>query len=290
MGNIFYFIKEGVRGFYQAKLMTFVSIVTIAIVLLLASSITVGMINIRKLFENAVEKADFVVYVKEQTSSDSTALVSLVTVIRSLPQVSQASLVNKSAAWERFAAIYGREMLNAVDDNPFPVSIEITMKSGYQSSSAAANLKEHLETLDGVDGVRFAREWMDFLARFRWYFYTGAVVLGIIMFATLHITISNSIRLTIYARRELIRNMRLVGATKFFTAMPFIIEGMIQGFVGGTICVAFFYLLKAVFTYESSLRTIPLAWGPPLLPVLFLLLGVLFGWTGSASAVRKFLA
>ncbi|MGA2506824.1 MAG: ABC transporter permease [Chitinispirillaceae bacterium] len=290
MGNIVYFIKEGARGFYQAKLMTFVSIVTIAVVLLLASIITVGMINVRKLFENAVEQADFVVYVKESASSDSTALVSLLSVIRSLPQVSQASLVNKAAAWERFASIYGREMLNAVDDNPFPVSIEITMKNGYQSSSAAANLKEHLETLDGVDGVRFAREWMDFLARFRWYFYTGAVVLGIIMFLTLHITISNAIRLTIYARRELVRNMRLVGATKVFTAMPFIIEGMIQGFIGGTISIAFFYLLKAVFTWEPSLRTIPLAWGPPVLPALFLLLGVLFGWTGSVSSVRKFLA
>jgi cell division protein FtsX len=72
--------------------------------------------------------------------------------------------------------------------------------------------------------------------------------------------------------------------------MPFIIEGMIQGLVGGIIGVAFFYLLKAVFIYVSSLRNIPLTWGTPVLPLLFILLGVFFGWTGSVFAVRKFLA
>jgi cell division transport system permease protein len=290
MGNLVYFIKEGVRGFFQAKLMTFVSIVSIAVVILLTSCIAIGMINVGKLFENAVERADFVVYIKDRTAADPASLDSLTAAIRCLPQVREAILVDKTEAWERFAAIYGREILSAVDENPFPVSIEITMKNGFQSSDAAAGLKERLETLNGVDGVRYAREWMEFLARFRWYFYTGAVVLGAIMIVTLHITISNTIRLTIYARREVVRNMHLVGATRSFIAMPFIIEGMIQGFVGGAIGVAVLYLFKAVFIYAPSLRTLPLVWGPPVLPLLFLLMGVLFGWTGSVFAVRKFLA
>ena len=290
MGTLFYFIREGVRGFYQAKLMTIVSIATIAVAILLATCFTVGMINIRGLFENAVEESDFVVYVKERTASDTVATASLAAAIRRLPQVHGATIVGKAAAWERFTAIYGKEMLSAVDENPFPVSIEITIKSGYQTSDAAAVLKEHLETLEGVDGVRYAREWMDFLTRFKWYFYSAAIALGIVMVITLHVTISNTVKLTIYARRELVRNMHLVGATGFFIAMPFIIEGMIQGIVGGAAGIAFFYLIKAIFIYEPTLHTIPLAWGPPLLPVLFILLGVVFGWTGSFFAVRKFLA
>jgi cell division transport system permease protein len=290
MGTLLYFIREGVRGFYHAKFMTFVSVATIAVVLLLASCIAVGIINTRKFFESAVEEADFVVYVKEHTSSNPALLASLVAAIRRLPQVQKASLVDKSAAWERFTAIYGREMLSAVNENPFPVSVEIAMKNGFQTSSAAAGLTAQLETLDGVDGVRYAREWMDFLKRFKLYFYIGAGILVTIMFFTLQITISNTIKLTIYARRELIRNMHLVGATRFFISMPFIIEGMIQGLVGGCIGVAFFYLLKAAFIYEPSLRTISLAWGTPALPLLFILLGVVFGWTGSVFAVRKFLA
>lgn len=290
MGTLLYLIREGARGFYQARLMTFLSIATIAVVLLLACCIAVGVINIRQSFENASEETDFVVYVKERTSSTPAALASLASKIRLLPQVRKAAMVDKADAWERFTAIYGKEMLSAVDDNPFPVSLEITMENGYRTSGAAAELKERLETLDGVDNVRYAREWMDFLARFKFYFYLGTGILGLIIIVTLHITISNTIKLTVFARRELIKNMHLVGATKFFISIPFIIEGMIQGLVGGSIGVAFFYLLKTVFMYESSLRTIPLTWGTPELPIAFILLGVFFGWTGSVSAVRKFLA
>jgi cell division transport system permease protein len=290
MGTLFYFIREGIRGFFQAKLMTFLSIVTIAVVLLLASVLAVGVISVRALLEKAVERADFVVYVKERTAADPASLAALLTAVRNLPQVHQAALVDKSAAWERFAAMYGREMLGAVNENPLPVSIEITAKKNYQSLSAAAGLKQRFEALDGVEAVRYAGEWMDFLTKFKWYFYIGVIFLAVVMFITLHSTISNTIRLTIYARNELVRNMHLVGATRFFIAMPFIIEGMIQGLVGGVIAVVFFFMLKTVFMVAPSLRVIPLAWGPPVLPVIVLLLGVLFGWIGSAFAIRKFLA
>jgi cell division transport system permease protein len=290
MGTLLYLIREGVRGFYQARRITFLSTATIAVVLLLACCIAVGVITLRQSFKNAAEEADFVVYVKDTTSSSAAALASLAFRIRFLPQVLKAEVVDKKAAWERFAAMYGNEMLSAIDENPFPVSIEITMKSGHQTAGAAAELKKRLETLEGVDNVRYAREWMDFLARLTFYFYLGTVIMGLIIFVTLHITISNTIKLTIFARRELIKNMHLVGATKRFISLPFIIEGMVQGLAGGCVGAAFFYLLKTVFMYESSLRTIPLLWGTPELPVLFILLGVFFGWTGSVFAVRKFLA
>jgi cell division transport system permease protein len=290
MGTLFYFIREGARGFYQARRMMFLSIATIAVVLLLACCIAVGMINIQKFFKNAVEETDFVVYIKEQTSSDTAATASLAAAIRRLPQVHGAAIVDKKAAWERFSAIYGSEMLSAVDGNPFPVSIEITLKNEFQNSHSAGILKEQLEKFTGVDGVRYAREWMDFLGKFKWYVYSAALILGIVIVITLHITISNTIKLTIYARRELIRNMHLVGATRFFISMPFIVEGMIQGLAGGLIGVAFFYLLKASFLYVSTLRSLPLTWGNPALPLLFILLGAFFGWTGSVFAVRKFLA
>jgi cell division transport system permease protein len=263
--------------------MTFVAIVTIAVVLFFAYIATVGIINVRTLLERAAEKADVVVYVKDNAARDSGALGALAAKIRACPEVAAAALITKAAAWERFAAIYGRDMLNAVDDNPLPVSFEITLKKTAQSSVAAAALKERLEPLPGVEDVRYAREWLDFLSHFKWYFYTGALVAAAAMFVALHITISNTIKLTIYARKELVRNMHMVGATRFFISMPFIIEGMLQGCIGGAIAIA------AVFILKTSLYQLPIVWGPLAQPALFLLLGVFFGWIGSIAAVRKFL-
>ena len=71
------------------------------------------------------------------------------------------------------------------------------------------------------------QEWIDLIERFRWYFFTSAAVIALIM-ALCSISISNTIKLTIYARKELVQNMHLVGATKTFINMPFLLEGIFR--------------------------------------------------------------
>jgi cell division transport system permease protein len=284
MANILYFFREGARGFYQAKLMTFVSIVTIAIVLFIALGIGIGILNIRLLFTSAVEKADFVVYVNETTAADSSALAGLVTAVRLFPQVKNALLVDKDASWKRFASLYGQEILAAVEGNPLPVSIEISLKKEYLSDPSAKELAADLSSLGGVENVRYAREWMAFLSRFQHWFYWTVVILSLLMIITLHLTISNTIKLTIYARRELVQTMRLVGATRFFIAMPFIVEGVLQGLIGGVMAALAFIILKV-----SIPSAFPLFFGPIYVPAAPLVAGMLFGWIGSSAAVRKFL-
>jgi cell division transport system permease protein len=104
------------------------------------------------------------------------------------------------------------------------------------------------------------------------------------MLLVLHIMISNTIKLTIYARRELVRNMELVGATRFFINTPFILEGMVQGILGACVSGISLTLIKVSFSHIS------LSWGPSFLPGLLLLTGAFFGWIGSLSAVRKFMS
>ncbi|MBN2038090.1 MAG: ABC transporter permease [Chitinispirillaceae bacterium] len=290
MAGLRYLISEGGRGLFQAKLMTVVSIITIAVVLLIACVVTVVMINVWTHLRGAIERADFVVYCTETAASDPGTVDELAATLRSLPEVRTIRYVDKEAARRRFVALYGSDMLDAVDENPLPASLEITLAKAHQSSNAAARLKERLAALPGVEGVRYAREWIDFLERVQRWFVYAVIALAVAMVTTLHITISNTIKLTIYARSDLVRTMALVGATPFFISMPFIIEGMLQGLIGGVIGVALFYGIKTVFMVEPTLRQMQFVWGPSLLPLLFPLLGVLFGWIGSFFAVRKFMA
>ena len=290
MGTFFFLIREGARGFFRAKAMTFVSIVTIGAVLFVAFAVTVCLLTLWAQFGKAVERSDFVIYVRDAAARDTAGLARLVAQVREFPEIKDVAYVDKATAMQRFSTIYGSDMLDAVDGNPLPASLELTIKRQYLANDAPAGLKERLEALPGVEAVRYARDWLAFLTRFRHWFYWAAAALAAVMIITLHITISNTIKLTIYARTELVRTMQLVGATRSFVAMPFIIEGMLQGLIGGSICVLLFYLIKAAFLFEAPLRSVPVAWGPPALPALFLILGVIFGWIGSLAAVRKFLA
>ncbi|MCU0608390.1 MAG: permease-like cell division protein FtsX [Chitinispirillaceae bacterium] len=280
MMNIGYFIKEGVRGLYQAKVMSAVSIATVATTLFLADILVAGLFTVGGIFERAVDRADVVAYIADRAMGDT---VTIGKKIRSFPQVSGTALVTKEAARGRFAAIYDSAMLDAVDENPLPVSIEITLKKEYSSVAAAADLTAGLERIDGVESVRYAKEWMDLVSRVRHYLLIGVLVLGGFLLVILHVTIAHSVRLTIYARRELIRTMHLVGASRFFVAMPFIVEGVLQGIIGGWLAVIGTFILRA--SIPQSL----LDFGQPVYQGLPILAGAFFGWLGSAFATRKFL-
>jgi cell division transport system permease protein len=96
--------------------------------------------------------------------------------------------------------------------------------------------------------------------------------------------IANTIKLTIYARRELVHNMHFVGATDAYIRAPFILEGMLQGFIGGALAVGGLFIIKII-----PASHVPIYWGPWYTFLLLLPVGVLFGCIGSVDAVRKFL-
>lgn len=283
MGTLFYFVKETFRSLLAAKLMTFISIITIGSSLFFMSLIGLGIYNINGLLKQTEKQSDIAVYLTDDFSEDTTKISMLLAQIKSYPQVKRVEFIPKDSALARFSTIYGRDMLDAVSGNPLPASFEIYIVDHFRSNVVIKQFQEKLQTLGGVESVRYSREWIDLVERIRIYFYTGAAIITSVMLLVLHIMISNTIKLTIYARRELVRNMHLVGATRLFISTPFILEGMAQGFLGACVSVVALSVLKLTFVQ------IPLSWGPGSLSIIILLTGAFFGWIGSLSAVRKFM-
>lgn len=284
MGSIFYFLKEAIRGFYQAKLMTFVSIISVAASLFFMSIVVLGFVNIESVLKTTSGQADIAVYIEDEVSRNQADLDDVVGMIKAHKEIERVEIINKDSAWERFAELYGSDMLSSVDENPLPVSVEIYLQSTVHSSQAVSSLCKKLEELSGVESVRYSHEWMELVEKFRMYFYLIAGIAAFIMMFVLHFMISSTIKLTIYARKELVQNMYMVGATAFFIKMPFLLEGMLQGLIGGIISVFFLNI------FEVVLSGFTLSWGPDYFPLITIFLGVFFGWIGSLSAVRKFLA
>jgi cell division transport system permease protein len=282
MRKLIYFIIEAVRGFYQAKLMTFVSIMTIAATLFLIGGVFIALMNIDDALTKAGELPDAVVYISDAASGDSAWLVGLIDTVKKMPGVRGVAFQGKDSAWSRFEAMYGAEMLEAVDENPFAASLDVTLYESGQDPQAVSALQGGISALAGVEAVRYSREWLDYVKRLRDRFYIVSIAAGLVILLALHSIISNTIKLTIYARRDLVRNMHYVGATDLFIKMPFLLEGMLQGLIGGLLCVG------AMLVSRMLLSNIGINWYFSYLPFV-IVIGVFFGWLGSRLAVSKFL-
>jgi cell division transport system permease protein len=283
MGTILYFFKEAVRGFYQAKLMTFVSIISIGASLFFGTCIGLTLYNVNGMLHRGTDQADIAAFLDDAASEDSSTTAELLGRIRALASVRQARLIDKDSAWERFSALYGKEVLESVDENPLPASIEIYLKDDTRSQEDAQRLTDIVGGYDEIESVRYSREWIDLVERFNVIFWTLAIIAAVVIVFILYFMIANTIKLTIYARKDLVAHMQVVGATAFFIKMPFLLEGVLQGLIGGV------FSIIATGIIHLLLVRVAINWGPQWLPFLVILVGVLFGWMGSSGAVRKFL-
>ncbi|MDD5673041.1 MAG: ABC transporter permease [Chitinivibrionales bacterium] len=284
MFKILYFIKESFRGLYQAKLMTIASILTITVALFFLGIIILTYINIRAVLAQAGGQVEVVAYLADSTAADTAALGRLKGRLGDFPQIKKQTLIDKTAAWKRFETLYGSAMLTAIEANPLPASFEIVLREHYQNPDKARAFVNDLERLPGIESVQYANEWLVLLHRFRGYFFSATILLGIILAVALYVMVSNSIRLTIFARRDLITNMRFAGATDAYIQAPFLLEGVLQGIIGAALGVTAIALLRLLLSH------LPFLWGPWfLLPCVIFPVGVIFGWIGSLGAVRKFL-
>jgi cell division transport system permease protein len=280
---LFYFIKEALRGFFQAKLMTFVSVITIGLTLFFLGCVFVGYLNIKQWLKNAASRVEAVVYIDDAISADSVSFAECVAKVKACPQVESAAIIDKKEAWDRFRKLYGGGMLEAVEENPFPVSMELSLREHSQSPAETEALRKNLELIKGVEDIQLSQQWVTLLQKFRDYFLLATVCVALVLIIALHFMIANTIKLTIYGRKELVRNMHFVGATELYIKMPFILEGILQGLIGGALGVAALYIVKMSFLH------FPVYWGHWWLFFLLFPIGALFGCIGSISAVRKFL-
>jgi cell division transport system permease protein len=282
--NIFYFVKEAFRGFFHAKVMTAVSCVIIGLTLFFLGTAVVAYVNIRNIFKNFSERIAAVVYIKDDFSKDSLELLNIYQQIKKLPEVKNINIVNKQAAWERFKSTNDSMLLSAVDENPFPVSIEISFYEKYLKESQLQNFYNNVKNINGIEDVVLSNQEIKKLNKYKNLFFSGALFFCIILVIASNVMIGNTIKLTIYARRELIRNMHYVGATKTYIKLPFIFEGILQGIIGGLLGGILLISLKASV---SVFFPITGSW----FHIIFLstLIGAIFGWLGSLFAVRKFL-
>jgi cell division transport system permease protein len=237
-----YFFSEAAQSLWRSRLMNALSIGTIAISLFVLGAFLTIASNLNEVVARWSRKVQVTFYLTD--GLEAPIRDSLAGRLKDDPAVESVEVISRAQALERFRALF-RDLQALPDDlgeNPFPASVEATLRPGRESPEEVQRLVAAFEKAPGVEEVQYDLLWIQRLATaIRLVRGVGALLGGILVLAGVF-TISNVIRLTVYARQDELDIMRLVGATRAYVKGPFVVEGLIQGGVGGLISVALLWV------------------------------------------------
>jgi cell division transport system permease protein len=241
--------------------------------------------NLREVLRFAHAKVEIVVFLEDDISRATAD--SLMTEVESIPFIETIRNVDPASAMERLKREFGNRsyILESLEDNPLPASLEITLKPQYRLKQRVEGVAERLAQLRGVEDVSYGRGWITVLERVVRVFAVVDIVIGLVVGIAALVTVSYTVRLTLYARREMIKVLKLVGATDFFVMAPFLLEGLLHGAASIALALVLLYL-----GYGAIDTRIPQAVFMPLgMTVFFIVFGLAVAVLGSLVSLRVFL-
>jgi cell division transport system permease protein len=189
------------------------------------------------------------VYLQQDATDEQRAGVEAF--LRAQPAVAAVEYVSRERALERFRADFPelRDVTVGLGENPFPSAIEVRLKSGAGVDAAADTLARDVSGRAGVSDVRYDRRWLQRLlgivATAR---YAGGLAAGILMLGAAF-TVAAVVRLSLYARRDELEIMQLVGAPFSYIRGPAVVEGLFLGGIGASLALVVISIL-----YSSLVR------------------------------------
>jgi cell division transport system permease protein len=228
-----YFFGEAFTSLWRSRMVNAISIGTIAVSLFVLGAFLTVAGNLGDVVTKWTEKIQIIVYL--EADIEDRVQASLENRLSEDPAVESLDLVDRAEALERFKTLF-RDLSSLPEDlgeNPFPASYEVNLRPGHQSPAEVQRLAEAFADVPGVQEIQYDLLWIERLATgVRLLRAVGVFLGGILVLAGIF-TISNVIRLTVYAREDELDIMRLVGATRAYVKGPFVVEGMLQGGLGG---------------------------------------------------------
>jgi cell division transport system permease protein len=241
--------------------------------------------NLQAAVRSVEERVEVVAYLRDDVRPVDVE-ASLQT-LRDLPGVQEVVYVSKDEAQERALRDLPEiaESSSDLEVNPFPASLEVRFARGSRNQVVVEEAVRAAGAFPWVEDVRYGREWVERLFFLRRIGAITAVTLGVAFAVIATLIIGTAIRIAVYARRDEIHIMRLVGAKNGYIRRPFLIEGALTGLLGGALAL----LLtrgthQLVYHFLFRLDWIPVTW-----VAAGLAGGVLFGVLASSLAVRRYL-
>lgn len=229
-------LSNAVRGIRRASTTSALAVFTIAVVLVLVGSAALLVRNMGGLLDDMGSDLQLTAYLEEGLPEDEQRL--LAERVAAAPGVERVDIVTKKEALERFERIAGGpQLLAGLETNPLPASLEIHLLPEARTAQAIRVLEVALDGLPGIGDLAQGQDWIEGYSRAVSLVRSGATGISLVLGFAALLIVANTIRLAVYARRDELDILALVGASRTFVRVPFILEGTLQGLLGGLIAL-----------------------------------------------------
>lgn len=294
LNSLVYNIKQGFLQIFRNRGMSLASIFSILAMLLILGMFFVITVNIN-LFTEVVKQDYDQIEVFLLDDTDKAQAEQIMTQIRTHEGVTDVQYRSKAEALEILKERWGESgyLLDSLGKNPLPASILISVESLDNAGEVAA----YAGTLDGIEDVQYYQETVEKLTKITNFLQIGALIIMVFLVVVSVVVVSNTVKLTVFARAKEIRIMKYVGATNWFIRGPFLAEGIIIGMLAalistGLIALIYKELIAAIGAQVLAIVSMPLISTQYMtgnMLIIFLALGMSIGACGSIVSMRKFL-
>ena len=295
-----YFMQTFISGFRTTlsnilnnKQTFFLSVATITISIFILGLFLMLFSNLNGFLSKLDDQVQLIVYLNDNITSSEREV--LEDIISKSPFVKSTTKVSKKIAWEEFQSNMSENLKPLLDIkfNPLPASYKIQFHEADSRLVHIRELSEKLKAKKGIESVEYGQEWIAKFEKFMFFSRLFLFAMGGLLCFGLILIISNTIRLSIYSRRDEIELMLLIGATPSFVKVPYLFEGMLQGLTGSILAL---FLIKGINFYlkdefQSAIESMSMEFKFIAEPYLFGLVGLslLVGLLASYISTFQFL-
>jgi len=282
-----FLFSESFRGLFRAKIPAAISSITIAIALVIFSLAYFSYINLLGYSYKFKSKYRIEVFFQNNLTAEKSR--ELFNTILILDGIEQGEFIDKDKASKLFKSYFHEDVNEIIGENPLPMGGKYDISEKFRSSLHMYDIAKTIRRLEGVDSASFQEGVIARVDSIIENILGVSLVVGIVIFMIAVVLVSNTIRLIIHAKQETIETMHLLGATNSFIRFPFVVEGIIQGIIGGGLSIIILYLLNSLQMYLlEPLVKLPLV-QPKNLIIYNLVFGLLLAIIGSLRGISKYL-
>lgn len=294
MRRLFYLVREAWVNMRTNRTTTVVAILTTAFTLACVGIFLLLYVNLRSAASWLQQDIKIMVYLDDRITREG--MQELENKLKADRMVAGALFISKEQALGEFRAQFPADshLLEGLGENPLPASFVVTLAPSFRSSDGVTRWAERVRTMAGVAKVDYNQEWIDALAGLIRYIELAAIGVGVILSAAAVTIIGNTIRLALFARREEIEILRLIGATRAFIQVPYFLEGAVLGAFGSALSLGIlklgFELFRQQIGATGRFKEVEnlVSFFPLSICLTFVVVGMGLGFAGSVVSLRRF--